>query len=550
MTAAVAPHRGPPPGPSGVSRRRGAAVLAVWIAFLARGALQALVTPIWEGFDEPFHVAYVTFVAQNGRPPGYEEPSFPARYHRVLRTLPSWLGNGIPSFRQWQQLKPEERAARRALAGSPASGVGSPQRYEHENYERQQPPLFYYLAAPVAWILRDGSLPQLVVGLRLLCVLIASLAVPATARLARLLLPQRGVFLALPIVAFLPNTLFFTDRVTNDALAWPILAAAAGMLVLAARRPADQGRFVRLGLLVAAGVWTKMTLLPLLPAALVAALLARRRRDGRRMGALLAAVGLPALLIAPLLIWNQAAAGSWSGITYALHGRHPSIAAVLAEWKSVNLPFFFHHWIRTHLWAGGWEFLQPPEPVYLAIVAALLLAGAAALFCARRRRRTLPGRSRWLPLGCLALFFLAAMLFHVLSASAAARAAGKPPVAGAEGWYFDLLRPIEACAAAALICAALPARRTRSTVAVVVLLLGAADAAGTFGLLLPRWAGLPAAGWSPRALRFAVGGARQAAPLLYPYPPMGALAVVLLAACGTLPLLAPPARAARSATAT
>jgi hypothetical protein len=531
------------------SRRRRAAVFAVWTAFVARGAIQALVTPIWEGFDEPFHVAYVTFVAQNGRPPGYEEPSYTVQYRRALRMLPSWLGSGIPSFQEWQQLKPEERAARRALAASPGSGMASPPQYESENYERQQPPLFYYLAAPVAWLLRRSSLPQLIVALRLFCVLIASLAVPATARLARLLLPQRGVFLALPIAAFLPNTLFFTDRVTNDALAWPILAAAAGTLVLAARRPADPRRFLWLGLLVAAGVWTKMTLLPLLPAAGMAALLARRRLDGRRRANLVASAGVPALLIAPLLAWNKSAAGTWTGITYAIHGPRPGIATALAEWKDVDWPIFLRHWIRNHLWAGGWEFLQPPEPVYLAAAAVLLLAGLGALASARRRHRALPGRTRWLPLVFLAIFFLAAMLFHVLFASAAARAAGKPQVAGGEGWYFDLLRPIEACAAAALLCAGLPARRTRSAAAAVVLLLGTVDAAGTFGLLLPHWAGLPTTGWSPRALRFALGGARQAAPLLYPHALLGALAVILAAACAALIRFAPSARSAPGATA-
>ncbi|MGE5275420.1 MAG: glycosyltransferase family 39 protein [Acidobacteriota bacterium] len=534
---------------SGAARRRRAAVFAVWIAFLARGAIQALVTPIWEGFDEPFHVAYVTFVARNGRPPGYEERSYPVEYRRILRILPSWLGSGIPTFRQWQQLKPDERAARRSLAGRPGSAMGSPPQYESANYERQQPPLFYYLAAPFAWILSRSSLAELIVGLRLFCVLIASLAVPATARLARLLLPQRGVLLALPIAAFLPNTLFFVDRVTNDALAWPILAAAAGTLVLAARRPGDWRRFLRLGLLVAAGVWTKMTLLPLLPAALTAALLARRRRDGRRRANLVASAGLPALLIAPLLAWNVAAAGTWTGITYSIHGRHPGIAAALAEWKDVDWPLFLRYWTRTHLWAGGWEFLQPAEPVYAAAAAALVLAVAAALARARRRRRALPGRSRWLPLGLVALLFLGAMLFHVLSVSAAGHAAGTPQIAGGEGWYFDLLRPIEACAAAALLCAALPARRTRSAVAAVVLLLGAVDAAGTFGLLLPHWAGMPTTGWSPRALRFALGGARQAAPLLYPYALAGALGVILFAACLALVLIAPPARAASGATA-
>src|SRR6185295_47197 len=97
-------------------------------------------------------------------------------------------------------------------------------------------PLFYYVAAPIAWLLRRAGLPALVIGLRIFCVLLASLTVPLTAWLARLLLPARGVFFALPVFCLLPNTLFFVDRVTNDALAWPLLAGTGIALVLAARR--------------------------------------------------------------------------------------------------------------------------------------------------------------------------------------------------------------------------------------------------------------------------------------------------------------------------
>ncbi len=495
--------------------------------------------PIWEGFDEPFHLAYVTFVAQHGRPPGYEEPSFPIQFYRLMPLLPSRFVPGAPSFEAWRRWTPQERATRRALAGQTDSGLPARQPYAHENYERQQPPLFYYAAAPVAWLLRDASLPQLVVGLRLFCVLLASLIVPFTAQLARLLLPQRGVLFALPIAALLPNTLFFVDRITNDALAWPILAATAGLLVLCARRPSTRTSLL-LGLSVAAGVWTKMTLLPALPAALVAVLLAWRRRDGRRVRYLLAAVGVPALLIAPLLCWNEAASGSWSGITYASHGKHPGLLAVAREWGSIDFGFFFRYWIRNHLWSGGWEFLQPPAGLYGVIEAALVSAAVLAIVTAWLRGRSIPGRWRWLPLVSLGLFFLGAMFFHVLQAAAEARTLGKPPFAGAEGWYFDLLRPVEACAAAALLCAALPSGRTRGAVAALVFLLAAADAAGTLGLLLPHWAGLPSAGWSPAAIRAAVGGARQAAPLLYPLPLAALLAGVFLAACARLVVVANP----------
>jgi hypothetical protein len=180
-------------------------------------------------------------------------------------------------------------------------------------------------------------------------------------------------------------------------------------------------------------------------------------------------------------------------------------------------------------------------------VAALSVGGVLALFSARRRRRTVPGRSRWLPLASLALFFSGAMFFHALAGAAAGRSVGRSPLAGAEGWYFDVLRPIEACAAAALLYAAIPARRTRLAIGVIVILLLAADAAGTFGLLLPRWAGLPSAGWSPAALREAMAGAREAAPLLYPPLLAEVLAAIFLAASVRLVALFRPAAAARGA---
>ena len=354
----------------------------------------------------------------------------------------------------------EERASRRALAARSATGVAPPPRYVSRNYERQQPPLFYYAAAPVAWLLRNTSLPEIVVGVRLFCVLVASLMIPLTARLARLLLPRRGVFFALPFAALLPNTLFFADRITNDALAWPILAAACVALVLAARRPSAPGRFVVLGALVAAGVWTKMSLLPLLPAALCAVLLARRRQDGRRGGAVLAAVGLPALLIAPLLVWNAAACGSWTGVTYASAARPPGLRAVLAAAGTTSFAGYLPSWFRNHLWAGGWEFLQPPAAVYWGGCgrSAPRAASSRSLPRSGDGSRLFAG-ARWLPLLCLAAAFVAAMLFHILSARAAGR------VAGGEGWYFDLLRPLEACAAAALLCAAIAPRRARIAVA-------------------------------------------------------------------------------------
>jgi hypothetical protein len=127
---------------------------------------------MWEGFDEPYHLAYVGFVAQHGRPPGYAEASFPAAYGAALQLLPSALGDA-PRFETWRRLPPEERASRRARAQRSATGRPRSRSTSLPITSGSSLRLFYYAAAPIAWLLRHASLPQLVVGVRLFCVLLA-----------------------------------------------------------------------------------------------------------------------------------------------------------------------------------------------------------------------------------------------------------------------------------------------------------------------------------------------------------------------------------------
>src|SRR5437867_10145444 len=40
-----------------------------WLAFLAAGTFFALMNPLGEGFDEPFHLAYLQYLVQTGNVP-------------------------------------------------------------------------------------------------------------------------------------------------------------------------------------------------------------------------------------------------------------------------------------------------------------------------------------------------------------------------------------------------------------------------------------------------------------------------------------------------
>jgi hypothetical protein len=251
-------------------------IVALWLAFLCRGAVHATLAPMWDGFDEPFHLAYVAFVADHGRAPGYEEPSFPKSYVDANAYLPSMVGHGAPTFAEWRAKTPAEREKSRAMAAWITTQHAPRDAYAGANYERQQGPLFYFLAAPFYKVIAGLALPKIVVIMRLFCVLLASLSIPIVARLLHVVAGTRGVWFGLPVMALLPNTPFAVFRISDEALVWPISATIAlGVMLLAQRPPV---RTAALTAALCAGVWTKLTLLPMFAAVAYALWLQRRER--------------------------------------------------------------------------------------------------------------------------------------------------------------------------------------------------------------------------------------------------------------------------------
>src|SRR5581483_2528940 len=274
-------------------------VVALWAAFILQGAFYALLAPMWEGFDEPGHLAYILFIDDHGRPPGFTEPSFPKFFVDANAFLPSVVAHGAPSFAQWQAMTPAERDLDRARADQLAKNPDRYRVYISGNYERQQGPLFYYIAAIPGFVLRRLTLPKLLVAMRLFCVLLASIAVPVAARLFDVF-GERALLVCLPLFALAPNTLFTFDRVSNEALAFPLATAIALELVMVIVRP-SRGHDLALGLLTAAGVFTRLTFLAILPAIVVALVLTRRKS--------VAALAIPASATAILLAWNKIGSG-------------------------------------------------------------------------------------------------------------------------------------------------------------------------------------------------------------------------------------------------
>src|SRR5262245_5945954 len=203
-------------------------VWIIWLAFLARGAYYAVQLPLWEGFDEWAHFAALQYFAIHSRMPARSDVVSDEVVRSLELTPLAWSNNGwvagAANHDGYWRLPADERTRRAAELQSlteayrrPADLPAAVQR----QYEAQQPPLYYALLAPVYRLTRESPLPRQVLLLRLVNVLLASVAIPVTWALARRIAPARPT--AVPIAAFaaaMPAVALFVARVGNDPLAF------------------------------------------------------------------------------------------------------------------------------------------------------------------------------------------------------------------------------------------------------------------------------------------------------------------------------------------
>ncbi len=466
----------PTPRPARLSARgprrpRGrTVVLLLTAAFALRGLFLILSLPLGDPLDEPFHLGYVEFVAATGRVPGEWESSMPVESRRLLATLPRSTSFGGPHlwWSAYRAMSPESRRAlrRAAFAHLPGERV----RFLGPNYETQQPPLFYLLAALPLRLLRGAPTNLYLLAGRLLALAAATAAVPLAYRFFRRLLAKPAALAAtLAFVAF-PGLGTFTGRLTNDDLAFPLVVALSGLFVDAAR-----GRFARrwgrpasaaLALLLAAACWTKLYALLFLPVAPTAAILLaprsrrdqnipRSRRDqniprsrrvrGFRRALVGAAAG--ALAIVPWGLHQHAETGDWFGLTFTKGATRAGagLARHLAVLPSVLRPEMLAYAWKTWIYPGTWASIGAPAPALWIVGAAL--AALWLLPQLARAPRSAGRRRGWLGAALAVGAFAVGQLSYAASNAAVAKG---PTMVGGEGWYFLILLPVVLAAGVAL----------------------------------------------------------------------------------------------------
>jgi 4-amino-4-deoxy-L-arabinose transferase-like glycosyltransferase len=405
-------------------RRVPAAAWMCALIALLNATAWSIVTPPFQGRDEVDHFAYTEQIAETGTLPenGHEEGSYsPAEslvmeglhYYEIRFTAPT---HALTTEAEQRVLMRDVHAGA-SLIGTGEAGVAT-----------SQPPLYYALQTIPYFLGRGNILTQLQL-MRLVGALLAGITTLLAFLFLRETLP--GVRWAASVgalcVALEPLFGFMSGSVNPDTLLVTISAAIFLCLARAFRRGLTRRRAAVLGLLVVAGLLTKLNFIGLMPGVLVGlVVLGVREARSRGRKALPALAIVAGIALAPLILYvlrnvlsSRPTLGALAGPANKLTG--DSLFNELSyvwEMYLPRLPGMTHYfqgiatykdvWFDRSVGLYGWmDTMFPPWVDNVALIP----AGAVVLLCGRelvRRRAAL--RSHLSELGVYAAIALGVLV--------------------------------------------------------------------------------------------------------------------------------------------
>jgi hypothetical protein len=387
------------------------------VAAGARLMLAVAAMPPYAGLDEAWHVARVAFVAREHRQPNIVERSIPPYIARAIR------GEELPSFGEMRERWPEVVRSGHVVVERPfvASDLAP---YESANYEAQQPPLYYDIAAKLA----GGSAVAELRRLRLFSAFLALIVILAAASIGRQFFGIRGAVVA-ALIASLPTWITLVVRAGNDAMACALAAVA-----IAASASAPRGwRIAVEALLWAFAIATKLYVWPI---AIVAVVFWRLQRGSwARIAIVVLACAISALItMQDLSARTRNPVGVFGFDAPVTHVASQPIAWV----QMVKIT------IASMVWTSGQhaDALRPAAmAIYVIPLIALILIGASR--SNGQNAGETPALQWRTALGFALATFALAQLVEAAGFIRQAHAAGLAlPLGGKEGWYWYALAPL------------------------------------------------------------------------------------------------------------
>lgn len=395
--------------------------LAIWLIFIVEGAFYCNLIPLWEGFDEWGHYA---FVEQFRLHPG---------------TLPHTTDRVTDEIRRSVQ-----SARIRHEAQDPMMV-----------FEAQQPPLYYWILSVPNRLWIGADISTRVHRLRICSVILASLAIPL-AWLAALELfhSRRMAFAVCALIASMPCLMIDIARIGNESLA---VAVAAWLVLLLLRKHAPA-----LGVAFGLGLLTKAYFLVFIPI-----LIFRRRIYSLLIG----------IAMGGWWYWRN------FRLTHTWTGEIMDVAATRMGWAAKLAAVGKVHWLSTldvglwtHIWTGAWSFLTLRAWMYRAFEVIFAVA-ALMLVVALVKRPWHQAKRKLVWLISLEALFAVGIAYQSLSIFIAKNISFGP------GWYFYALVVAEALLLAAAMLILVGRRRVLLAMWVLIGLVAAMNVYGAVFVL-------------------------------------------------------------------
>jgi 4-amino-4-deoxy-L-arabinose transferase-like glycosyltransferase len=369
-------------GDAKVTDRR---LAVIWVCAVVRLGFYAAMLPLWEGFDEWGHFAVIRSVASGQALPSRAAALQPDIESSLQQAPVPWEMRNMPApfatqdaywaFSAEQRQDREIAFARRSAA---------PNLVAMTQYEALQAPLYYWLMAPVMWLLGGLGLAVQVMVLRWLSVLIAACTIPLIYAIGREIFDDLELALGCAAVtALMPEFALDVARVANDCLAVPLFTLVIYLGLRILRLGLSYRRAAWLGLALGAGLLTKAYFLSALPG--VAVLLAHEVWRGQKKlpPALLA--GAASVAVAGW--WyarNLFTTGTLAGLSEAVQLRQTGWLATLQAAARISWPKAIDSVLLSHIYFGAWSSMTVRSWIY-HLLYGVALAGVIGL--AREIRR-------------------------------------------------------------------------------------------------------------------------------------------------------------------
>ena len=451
-------------------------LLSIWICFLLRGWFYASLFPLWEGYDEFAHFGVVRAMATKGLLLVPRDQAGPRDVEESLALAPipwevrSWevLRSSLTEDAYWK-LPPEERQAREArLRNLPLAWAREDSTHGISAYEALQPPLAYWLMAPVLYALRGAGLLAQVIWLRWIGVAIASLAIPLTFRIALAVARSEAAALGCSaVVALMPGFAINAARVSNEPLAILLFSLLVWLGIGVLNRPPDVRSAAALGAVLGLGLLTKAYFLAALPPVFLLLLYKWRKA----WAPLVTALSVAAAIAGWWYVRNLVITGTLTGLAEPVMLRGRGMTAELAAVPHVPWLHAVDAILVSHLYFCGWSSLTVRSWIYHFFYAIVLLAALGLIAQLRR------GAVVWLA-DVYAFFWLGQFYNVVLQYLTKGLAASM-------GWYLYAVVASEVPLTAAAF-----GRWSTWAASLGAVLFGALDLYGMHWLAIPYYTGL------------------------------------------------------------